>query len=175
MSRCAPRRKIGRSPVPETARSSYDGKGVRATPHASGSDLRLSCPGSAGSARSTGSTGSARSTGSAGSRVIPGSTGSAGSARSTWSAGSRGRPGRPLRPGSPGSAGNPGSPGSPGSRGRGVLLLGATDGKDEKHHAHDTQHHGASAHFEIPPSGSDLRLSYSAPGGDSTVPWRHKV
>src|SRR5659263_287189 len=112
MSRCAPRRKIGRSPVPETARSSYDGRGVRATPPASGSDLRLSCP---GSARSTG------------------------------------------------------------SRGRGVFLLGATDGEDEKHHAHDTQHHGANAHFEIPPSGSDLRLSYSAPGGDSTVPWRHKV
>src|SRR5512141_1716606 len=98
MSRCAPRRKTGRSHVPETARSSYDGKGVRATLPASGSDSRLL------------------------------------------------------------SAGSAGSTGSPGSRGRGVFLLGATDGEDEKHHAHDTQHHGANAHFEIPPSGERFAI-----------------
>jgi hypothetical protein len=44
MSRCAPRRKIGRSPVPETARSSYDGKGVRATPPCFGERFAIILP-----------------------------------------------------------------------------------------------------------------------------------
>ena len=62
-----------------------------------------------------------------------------------------------------------------GSRRLGGFLLAAADGEGKQHHGHDDQHHGTNAHCEIPPWGNDLGVSYSASGGDSTVPWRHHV